>query len=288
MQEMFKNISEDEINLYILVLTASNISHLAFKEEGLWNISVNESDVEHAHNCINQYFKENADFSTTFDTDGVIYQKTYLALWICSILVAIHTFINKNEIKHIAVEKWGASASRILEGEIYRATTSLFLHSDQMHLTGNVIGIAIFGTYVWSTLGWGAGSFLILTSGILGNLLTAYLYQAAHVSIGASTAVFGAIGILSGQNLTEKTKNTVNKFRRLLPVGSGLALLGLFSAGEHTDLMAHLFGLICGIVGGTVYTRHFHSKSTQTRQFIFFILSLFIVLIAIVRSFLSQ
>jgi membrane associated rhomboid family serine protease len=95
---------------------------------------------------------------------------------------------------------------------------------------------------------------MVLVSGVAGNLTNAYMYESAHVSIGASTAVFGAIGILAGYQ-GFKPKRIPKKMKTVwVPLACGLALLGLLgSGGEQTDIMAHLFGFFYGILLGSVY-----------------------------------
>ncbi|MEZ4602465.1 MAG: hypothetical protein R2861_03365 [Desulfobacterales bacterium] len=63
----------------------------------------------------------------------------------------------------------------------------------------------------------------MLASGISGNLFNAWMYESAHVSIGASTAVFGAVGILAGYQDcgTEAGPGKIKQV--LVPVGGGLA-----------------------------------------------------------------
>ena len=98
-------------------------------------------------------------------------------------------------------------------------------------------------------MGW----LLILASGISGNLINAYVYGYGHNSIGASTAVFGALGLLSSYQFLKKTQTPSTRFQALLPLGAGLALLAFLGSSSHTDIMAHLFGFLSGVLIGFVY-----------------------------------
>jgi len=140
-----------------------------------------------------------------------------------------------------------------MNGEIYRTVTSLMLHSGYPHLASNIAGIAIFGTAVCSITGAGVGWLMILLSGILGNLANAALFQYGHISIGASTAVFGAVGILAAYQLCRKIKIAGQRMKAWLPLAGGLALLGFLGSSKHSDLTAHLFGFIAGICIGILY-----------------------------------
>jgi len=72
-----------------------------------------------------------------------------------------------------------------------------------------------------------------------------------HGSIGASTAVFAALGILAA--LTWRRQMPVRRpgVRRWLPLGAGVMLLFyLGTGGERTDVVAHLAGFVAGIGAG--------------------------------------
>jgi membrane associated rhomboid family serine protease len=95
---------------------------------------------------------------------------------------------------------------------------------------------------------------LVLASGTLGNALTAWAYAPEPFqSIGASTAVFGALGILTGYGVyVALAFPQTSPWRAvLLPVGGGVALLGWFGAGGvDTDVGGHLAGFGCGLALG--------------------------------------
>lgn len=48
-------------------------------------------------------------------------------------------------------------------------------------------------------------------------------------------------------------QSMIHSWRVWLPLGGGVALLGYLGAAPHTDLMAHLFGFLCGIAFGGLY-----------------------------------
>jgi len=84
--------------------------------------------------------------------------------------------------------------------------------------------------------------------GALGNLVNAGLQSPTHSSVGASTAVFGAVGILAALSMVRYGRNL--RRRWMLPVAAALALLALLALlgteGKNSDLGAHLFGFIYG------------------------------------------
>jgi membrane associated rhomboid family serine protease len=102
-------------------------------------------------------------------------------------------------------------------------------------------------------VGVGPGGALVLLAGAGGNLANAFLYGSAHVSVGASTAVFGAVGILGSLGMVRRRRRALSRWRAWLPVAAALALLGMLgSSGERVDIWAHLCGLLVGAVLGMV------------------------------------
>jgi rhomboid protease GluP len=90
-----------------------------------------------------------------------------------------------------------------------------------------------------------------LLAGTAGNLLNASLYlETTHYSIGASTAVFGTIGLLVCLPIGFALRHARQQLFRLwfLPLIAGLAFLAWFGTGtERTDTTAHLMGFLCGL-----------------------------------------
>lgn len=140
-------------------------------------------------------------------------------------------------------------------GEWWRAVTALTLHADIVHLVSNTVAGAGFAIFVARFFGAAAGWLLILLSGVAGNLLNAWIhFPEPHLSIGASTAVFGAVGLLTGIGIwaalaEPRTRLTIPRW--LVPVLGGLTLLGWLGVGDYrTDVAAHICGFLCGTVFG--------------------------------------
>jgi membrane associated rhomboid family serine protease len=145
------------------------------------------------------------------------------------------------------VERGSADAARMLQGEWWRAATALTLHADLAHVAANAVALGIFLGAVARRLGPGLAVWLALLAGVAGNLLTALVVPTGHVSIGASTAVFGALGTLSALQVPRRSA--------WLTLGAGGALLGLLGTGARADLLAHLFGFAAGVTEGLAVRR---------------------------------
>lgn len=158
------------------------------------------------------------------------------------------------------IEAGGFDAVAIIrEGQLWRAVTALTLHGDVVHLVANLVSGAGFAFLVARFFGAAAGWFLILGSGVLGNLLNAWVYfPDPHRSLGASTAVFAALGLITGVGLLatwRDSKSGLTLPNWLLPVFGGLTLLGLLGLGDGdimVDVAAHIAGFVCGTAVGLI------------------------------------
>ena len=141
-----------------------------------------------------------------------------------------------------------ADAERILHGETWRAATALTLHADLGHVVGNAIAGTIFIGAVCGALGIGLGAALVLVSGALGNFANALFHGSHHTSVGASTAIFGAVGILAAWSVAHRRRRGTRGRRALAPIAAGLGLLAMLGASPRADLWGHFFGLAAGVL----------------------------------------
>ncbi|HZL98953.1 MAG TPA: rhomboid family intramembrane serine protease, partial [Planctomycetota bacterium] len=150
-----------------------------------------------------------------------------------------------------------AQAAAIRAGELWRALTALGLHADLAHLAGNVLFGALFVGAICQSAGIGAGLLLTLLSGALGNLAAAFLREGTGTSVGASTAVFGALGLLAALQWRRRRRRRASALRRWTPIVAAALLLGYLGAsGARVDVLGHVTGFVCGLaVGATIEPR---------------------------------
>lgn len=166
-----------------------------------------------------------------------------------------------------------SSIGLIDRAEWWRPFTALFLHADIQHLAGNLVGGAIFGALVSRSLGPLRGWALILACGTFGNVLTSLVtYPAPFISIGASTAVFGALGILSGLGFSTslRSRSSMSWGKVAAPVIAGIVMLGWLGGGgpdSHTDVLGHVFGFGSGLVSGLLVGEFKQKQSKAAAQF---------------------
>lgn len=150
----------------------------------------------------------------------------------------------------------GLVAGRVLDGEWWRATTALMLHGDAAHAAGNIVFGAFFGYLAGQYLGSGVAGLAIVLAATAGNVANAALQSAGHRSIGASTAVFAALGLVAAYVFGLSRRYTLGWARRWAPVVGAVALLAYTGTGdENTDVVAHLTGFLAGGAGGVLLFR---------------------------------
>ena len=147
------------------------------------------------------------------------------------------------------------SSQRVIDdGEWWRLFTAMFFHSDLVHLAGNLLFGSIFILLASRTLGPFLAWPLILASGVTANLVTAFHHHPEPFrAIGASTAVFGALGLLTGSGIIGHRPHRQRLAWLLIPGAGGLALfswLGL--GGEGIDMLGHAAGFATGLLLGVI------------------------------------
>jgi len=174
--------------------------------------------------------------------------------WMLAVLAAYR-------FQHASAGSWEAagaldSGALFDRGEWWRPVTALFLHADLGHLLANVTsGFFVIST-VLSTIGRARGWLLLAGAAIIGNVAVAALnYPGPYQSIGASTAVFAGLGLLTGRAARVLcTGGADHRWRGVfVPLAAGATLLGLFGAGGlQTDVVAHATGFAAGLALGAL------------------------------------
>jgi membrane associated rhomboid family serine protease len=232
----------DELSL---VLAAEAVPHRLEGARRSWRLVVAEEDAERALRALADYARENPE--RALQSEAVPeYGPTTAGLALAASLLLFFLVTGPYDPDVAWFAGGSAGARAILSGELWRAVTALTLHADVAHVTANALSCAIFATAVCRSLGPGLGGVLMLLAGVGGNLLNALVQEGHHHSVGASTALFGAIGILAGMQFARKRRGRSRELRAWVPLAGALALLAMLGTGARSDLFAHLFGLLFG------------------------------------------
>ena len=178
-----------------------------------------------------------------------------LSLYVAAAVLA-GFFAMQNRLGPAWSERGVAQSAEILRGEWWRTVTALTLHADASHVGANLATGLLFAAFLLPRFGTGATWLAVVLSGALGNALNAWGYRGAgHGSIGASTACFGALGMLMGAELFARWREpeTRSRWQLVLPLGAGLGLLAFLGVGEEggrVDYMAHCWGFVVGTAAG--------------------------------------
>jgi rhomboid protease GluP len=141
-------------------------------------------------------------------------------------------------------------------GEWWRAVTALTLHLDQEHLLGNVLFGAVAGIAASRLLGPGVAWASILGAAALANYAEILVTPITHRAVGASTAVFAALGMLSGMAWRQRLTLRERLWYRWAPLIAGICLLTLLGAGSaHVDVLGHALGFLFGLGVGWIFVR---------------------------------
>lgn len=147
----------------------------------------------------------------------------------------------------------GLDGRAVRAGEGWRVVTALTLHGDAGHLLANLAFGAFFGAFAGQYLGSGVAWLAILVAAAAGNGLDLLLLPASHRAIGASTAVFAALGLVAAL-MWQSARQSTGWARRYAPLVGAAVLLGYLGTGDaRTDAVAHLTGFVAGIVTGVAF-----------------------------------
>jgi membrane associated rhomboid family serine protease len=261
--------SRREAESWSLVLAADGIAHRVFADEGRWCLELAAEERERAQTAIAEWERERAERAAAPVPEPVPEVATQGAVWLALALTAFYGFTGPWQDGNPWFERGAANARLILGGELWRAVTALTLHSDVTHVVGNAFSCVVFGGLLMRRYGPGVGGALLLASGALGNWLTAEWQRAHYLSVGASTALFGAIGALASTELVRRRRLKLRLDRVWLPLAGGIGLLAMLGTGRGSDLTAHVMGLASGALVGLVAARSFPRPVTPPAQVAF-------------------
>lgn len=135
----------------------------------------------------------------------------------------------------------------VLEGQVWRFFTSMFLHIGLQHLLFNAYALFIFGAEMERVFGKARFITIYILAGLFGSLASFALHANPTISAGASGAIFGVVGMQVAY--FQKYKTILGEFgrSRLMNIGFIVALnlfFGITMPG--IDNLAHVGGLISG------------------------------------------
>lgn len=253
-ESLISAASRREAESVSLVLAAEGIAHRVFAEGGRWFVGLDSDERARADAALASYARENV-LQPVPPEDPATVVETRAGLWLAACLLAAYAWTGGWWDGNPWFERGANDARLVVAGEVWRVVTALTLHSDVTHVLGNAFSCAVFASLLMRRFGAGVGGALLLASGAVGNWLTSEWHQSQHRSVGASTALFGAIGALAATELVRRRSLRVRWAQAWLPLAGGLGLLAMLGTGRGSDLTAHVLGLASGALFGFAAAR---------------------------------
>lgn len=179
------------------------------------------------------------------------------------------------------VLRWGADyGPYTLAGQYWRLITSMFLHFGIIHILGNMWCLWSLGRLAEKMVGSLSVIGIYLMTGIGASLLS-LSWNPMRVSAGASGAIFGIAGALITVVYFGNLGLQPEGRRRLLGYVVRFAFINLiFGLTAHIDNMAHLGGLVTGLLIGFFLALTFNlaPEGRPTRRFLIFAMSALVLL----------
>jgi membrane associated rhomboid family serine protease len=248
-------LTEARVNELALVLTARGLPYQRQPGSGGWELWVPLAHVPAAATELTLYRHENARQIGPRPLEEIGSGRAGV-VWYVATLLAVFFALYTDLFGRDWLGAGRLEAGALLAGEWWRAFTALTLHIELAHLGGNLAFGAFFGLFVGRYLGHGVGWLAVVLAAGGANVLNAWVQSPAHRSIGASTAVFAALGLLVAYTWRRGFLRDTPWRARIAPIIAGLGLLAFTgTSGENTDLGAHLFGFIAGIGLGLLLAR---------------------------------
>jgi rhomboid protease GluP len=244
--------SHYQAGLWSLVLLSAGIPNITEPAEGGYVVMAVEEQADRAEEELRRFEEENRHWPPVKHLGEVrmVDERRPPTVLMMGALLVFHQVTGPFSSHSEWFSRGAVDSRAILEGgEWWRLITALTLHSDPVHLLGNILIGGMVIHFLCKLFGTGPGWWLLIIAGSLGNFANVLAHGPGHLSVGFSTAVFSAIGLLCGSQIKRFNLRAI-----LLPLGAGVALLAMLgSSGERTDLGAHLWGLLVGLLLGFIW-----------------------------------
>jgi rhomboid protease GluP len=235
---------------HALVLAAVGIGCRLVARDSVIALSVALPDAARAREELACYTRENRRSRSSTPLRALL-EGLDGALAYCAVLFFLHGASRRQAFSQDWLSAGAAQSGLIVDGEWWRTLTALGLHADLGHLASNLAFGSMLGLLLSQLLGAGFAWLTILLAGALGNALNALFHPAMHSAIGASTAVFAALGMLAALTWRHRAPLWPHGLRRWLPLAAGVMLLAYLGVGgERTDIGGHLAGFATGAAAG--------------------------------------
>lgn len=179
-------------------------------------------------------------------------------------------------MKVIPLEYIAINPSNIIQGKfVWTFLTSMFMHAGIFHLFVNMLSLVFVGSLVEKLIGKKRYFYFYLAAGIFSSFLfvfSSYLLgiDLNSYAVGASGALFGLIGLLMilTPNLPVYLMFIPIPVKMKYAAPFMLGLLWIISLAGNVPIgnIAHLGGLIAGLIYGVILVRKFPRKTKSLKR----------------------
>lgn len=238
-----------------LVLDAKGLGYERLYADGVWLILVAPAVSDVASDELRRYADERPRRSE-FAAPKTIFAGAGVGAALYALVIIVTAYCAGIQLFGVDWLPAGAIESGAGPREWWRAVTALTLHVDQEHLLGNLLFGMAAGVLAGRMFGPGFAWLCILVTGAAANYLDMLISPVGHRAVGASTAVFAALGLLAGFGWGQRFDWRERRLYRWAPLFAGICLLALLGAGnEHVDVLGHVLGFAAGIAAGVLLAR---------------------------------
>ena len=241
---------------YALVLAAMGMKSSITSDGKFTVLYVAHDDAVRANEELAAYDSENRERPSERDWLRPTFPRVEVAMVYWVVLLFFFAAARHEAFSFDWISEGAVQSGLMRKGEWWRAVTALSLHTSGAHLLGNLVFGTVFLMLLSQVTGVGVAALTMITAGATGNVLSALMRSSEYTSIGASTAIFAGIGLLTALQQAKREHFATSALRNWTPVAGGLALLTFLGlSGENTDILAHVLGFGSGIAVGWVLAK---------------------------------
>jgi membrane associated rhomboid family serine protease len=261
--EVFRSARVRECNERAFMLHAVGIASAIARDSTGCVLLVDISDTPAAHEHLRQYEIERLNKPPPPPPPPKLHPHAWTGSLIYVLVIVGVSFAISNGLWRLdAFDVGELDAGLVQKGQWWRVWTALTLHLDGPHLAANALAGVWFGYLAARLLGTGNAWFLVVMGAGLANWIEAFFGPATHRSVGASTAVFTALGLLSAYSWRTRLAYPQRWALRWGPLVAGVVLLSWTgtgaqsleepggNAGQTVDVVAHALGFAVGLLAG--------------------------------------
>jgi rhomboid protease GluP len=260
--EVFRSVRLPECNERAFMLYAVGIASAIARDARVYVLLVDGGDVEAALQHLRLYEVERLNKPLPPPPPPQLHPHAWVgSVAYVVVIYGVALAISNGWWRLDAFDVGEMNSGLIRAGQWWRVWTALTLHLDGPHLVANTLAGVWFGYLASRLLRVGNAWLLTVIGAGLANWIEALLAP-EHLAVGASTAVFTVLGLLSAYSWRTRLAYPQRWALRWGPLVAGLVLLGWTGmgsesmdepgkpSGEAIDVAAHVLGFSVGLLFG--------------------------------------